>query len=175
MSFAILSLGLYFLSTVQVVRNPFDNIATETIYTKGDAFLRVALVKGDRPPLNTKELGSHLECAIHKYFTQVFGIMKMETALSLDLLRFHLVDLVTKPRQYLKEICSFLHLNCTEEYLKTCEDSIFSKLSQSRGLIEWRPDQLALVQELIDRVPWLRRYSFTQDNVSQHITYSEHP
>ena len=148
---------------LQVVRNPFDNIATEVIYRKGRADLRVELVNGDRPPLKLDEIGSRLECSIHKYFSQVYAIMKMETALSLDLLRLHLVDLVTKPRQCLKEICSFLHLNCTEEYLKTCEDSIFSKLSQSRGLIEWRPDQVALVQELIDRVPWLRRYSFTQD------------
>ena len=148
---------------LQVVRNPFDNIATEVIYRAGHASLRVALVNGSRPPLTQKEIGDRLECAIHKYFSQVFAIVKMETALDLDLMRFHLVDLVTKPRQYLQEICDFLHLDCTEDYLRTCEESIFSELSQTRGLIEWHPDQLALVQELIDVVPWLRRYSFTQD------------
>ena len=148
---------------LQVVRNPFDNIATEVIYRMGKADLRVELVDGSRPPLTLDEIGDRLECAIHKYFSQVFAIMKMETALDLDLMRLHLVDLVTKPRQYLQEICDFLHLDCTEDYLRTCEESIFSELSQTRGLIEWRPDQLALVQELIDEVPWLNRYTFTQD------------
>lgn len=146
-----------------MVRNPFDNIATEVIYRKGNANLRVELVSGERSPLRQDEIAVRLECAIHKYFSQVYAIIKMESALKLDLLRVHLVDLVNNPRQYMKEICTFLDLECTEEYLKQCEDTLFSELSQTRGLVEWRPDQSALVQELIDEVPWLRRYSFTHD------------
>ena len=145
------------------MRNPFDNIATDVIYKTGSADLRVELVMGNRSHLTQHQIGGHLECSIHQYFSQVFAIVKMETALDLDLMRLHLVDLVTKPQQYLQEICDFLHLDCTEDYLRTCEESIFSELSQTQGLIEWRPDQLALVQELIDEVPWLRRYTFTQN------------
>ena len=149
--------------SLQVVRNPFDNIATEVIYSKGKAPLRVKLVNRDRPPLTQEEMGPRLECAIHKYFSQIYAIIKMESALKLDLLRIHLADVVANPRKYLTKICNFLHLDCTEEYLKLCEETLFSELSQTRGFVEWRPDQIALVQELNVGVPWLRRYSFTQN------------
>ena len=150
-------------SPPQVVRNPFDNIATEVIYHLGNPTLRLALVNGDRPPLTLSEMGGALECATNKYFTQMLAISQMETALDLDLMRLHLVDLVTKPQQYLQEICDFLHLDCTEDYLRTCEESIFSELSQTRGLIEWHSEQKIFIQAWINQMPWLQRYSFTKD------------
>ena len=125
--------------------------------------LRLALVKGERPPLEKSELGQSLECASSRFFTTMFAIMEMETALNQDVLRVHLVDLITKPQQTLEEICSFLQLECTAEYMNTCEASLFSKLSQTRHLVQWDPAQKAYVEEHIAQVPWLQRYSFSNN------------
>ena len=148
---------------MQVVRNPFDNIATEIIYRIGKSNLRYALVNGEHPPLELREMGQFPKCATTRYFTQMVAISKMETALNLDILRVHLVDLVTKPRQTLEELCGFLHLECTEEYIETCEASIFSNLSQTRDLVQWNSAQKVSIEDWIAQVPWLQRYSFSKD------------
>lgn len=148
---------------LQVIRNPFDNIATEVIYGIGNAALRLALIKGEHPPLELSEMGQLPECAAKRYFTQMFAISQMETALNLDILRVHLVDLVTNTRETLQDICDFLHLECTEQYMRTCEASIFSELSQTRALVQWHPEHKASVEAWIKQIPWLQRYSFSKD------------
>lgn len=148
---------------MQVIRNPFDNIATEVIYEVGRASLRLALVRGEHPPLELSKVLQLLECATYRYFTQMFAISQMETTLNLDILRVHLVDLVTNTRQTLQDMCNFLHLECTEGYLETCEAAIFSNLSLSRNFVKWHPLQKTSIESRIKWIPWLRRYSFSKD------------
>ena len=133
------------------------------MYKTGRASLRVSLVEGRHPPLKLRELGQLPECTKSRYFTQMFAISHMETALNLSILRVHLVDLITDTRKTLQSICDFLHLECTEGYLKTCEASIFKELSQTKNMVEWYPELKTSVESWIKQIPWLQRYSFSKD------------
>ena len=144
---------------LQIIRNPYDNIATMTMFFQGGADKRKELVnEGGR--VNNSEL---LDFRIKAYFRNIRAVhgMQQNPSLQIDLHQLHLADLVHDPQNEMIKICKFLGVTCFNWYLETCREHIFSDLSKTRSKVEWSAEQIAKVQEEIDKIPWLRRYNFT--------------
>lgn len=126
------------LRFVQVTRNPFDNIAT-------------MVARSD----------TALEVVAEKYFRLAGNVVDLETALAPgELLSVRHEDLVRSPRPVLSELCRFLGVEPSEDYLDACAGIIFASPRQSRSSAEWDPGLVRRVQAQIDEVPFLAGYTF---------------
>jgi hypothetical protein len=146
---------------MQIVRNPFDNIATMTIYLQGGSDKRKELVNNGGQ-MDNSEL---LDFRIKAYFRNIHAVyhMQRDPEIKIDLHQLHLADLVKDPQGEVEKICDFLGVTCFDWYLKTCKEHIFSELSKTRDKVEWSEEQKAVVQAEIDKVPWLSRYTFESE------------
>ena len=141
-----------------MLRNPYDTITTDYVYKAGGAELNLKLknasmVQGDET----------LDCPIQIFFNRIRWIDRMKDTLKLDLYLVHLSDLIDQPREEMKKLCSFLHIKCSEDYLKLCEGAVFKESSKSRHKVQWTQEQINTVHSLIQQFPYLRRYLFTSD------------
>lgn len=144
---------------VEVVRNPYDNIATRLIYQVGNADLRYKLLVEGEGILNASAYD--VNCVFQRHFNQELALTEMVEQYNLDLHRVHLSDLIDQPREEMKKLCAFLHIKCSEDYLKLCEGAVFKESSKSRHKVQWTQEQINTVHSLIQQFPYLRRYSFT--------------
>ena len=153
----------------QVIRNPFDTIASAHIYKVGGAKLRVDLMQQPYPAETdlsstaSSQLASSrkLDCAIHNFFEHEAALEEMRTRMDLDILQVHLSDLVQSPSAELGRVCTFLDLDCGRHYLDACQAALFKELSRTREKVPWSQEQITAVEEQAAQVPSLRRYSFT--------------
>lgn len=159
------------LPRLQVIRNPFDTIASAHIYKVGGAKLRVDLMQQPDPAetdissMASSKLASSrkLDCAIHSFFEHVAALEELRTGMGLDILQVHLSDLVQSPSAELGRLCSFLDLDCGRQYLDICQAALFKELSRTREKVPWSQRQITAVEEQAAQVPSLRRYSFTSE------------
>ena len=85
----------------------------------------------------------------------------MITKLHLDVIQIHLSDLVFNPNRELNQLCVFLGLNCTKDFITKCENVLFKEPSRSRLKMDWTQEQIDMVMQLNQQVSFLKRYSFT--------------
>ena len=148
---------------MEVIRNPFDIIATDVIYKIGGAKERRKTVKSELK-ISGKEKNKTIACSISRYFENAFAMVKMVPELEMDVLQVHLTDLVTNPRRELQRMCDFLEVECMEEFLVNCENTLFKELSKSRTSIDWTDEQKRTIENHLKNIPFLRRYSFISDD-----------
>ena len=121
---------------IQIVRNPFDNIAT------------ISLRRGLEP-----------DTAIEQYRrnTQQIGRLRR---IADNLLTLRHESLIADPSSFLTACCHFLRVEPTDDYLSACAAIIYDKPNRSRHNITWTAAQKAAVQTLIDQTPFLHGYTF---------------
>ena len=147
---------------IEIIRNPFDIIATDVIYNLGGAKERQKVVNSE-VKISGKENNGVIACSIKKYFENAFAMVKMVPELEMDVLQVHLTDLVTNPRRELQRMCDFLEVECMEEFLVNCENTLFKELSKSRTSIDWTDEQKWRIENLAGEISLLTRYSFEND------------
>ena len=147
---------------IEIIRNPFDIIATDVIYNLGGARERQKVVNSE-VKISGKENNGVIACSIKKYFENAFAMVKMVPELQMDVLQVHLTDLVTNPRRELQRMCDFLEVECMEEFLVNCENTLFKELSKSRTSIDWTDEQKWRIENLAGEISLLTRYSFEND------------
>jgi len=126
------------LRFVQVVRNPFDTIATMMLRT-----------------------GRHFDSAYQEYFHNWEAVSILRSRLREN--EFLVVSheaLLADPQAELGRLCSFLGVDCDQGYLGACGGILYGAPSKSRDSIEWMPDQRATIEDHLAGIPELRRYSF---------------
>ena len=126
------------LRFVQVVRNPFDTIATMMLRT-----------------------GRSFESAFAEYFSNWDAVDALKRRLRAE--EFLVVGheaLLEDPRTELRRICAFLGVRCEDEYLEACAAILYPTPSRSRDLFQWTPEQRAMVAGRLDGIADLRGYSF---------------
>ena len=148
---------------IQVIRNPFDNIATDVIYKIGGDEERRKVVKSGVKISGEKRNGM-IARSMDIYFRRVFAMIKMVPELQMDVLQVHLTDLVANPRRELQRMCNFLEVKCMEEFLVNCENTLFKELSKSRTSIDWTDEQKRTIENHLKNIPFLKQYSFSSDN-----------
>jgi hypothetical protein len=135
------------LKAVNVIRNPFDNIATMAKRT----------VKWD---LNKVD-ASVLEKAKNEYLFLNQGVVQMENQLiSGEKLHLRSEELVAHPRETMTTLLNFLQLAPTDRFLAACEAKIFKKPRKPRWDVSWPYQLIEEVEELIENYPWFEGYNF---------------
>ncbi len=144
---------------MQVIRNPYDMIATQVIYRHFNS---------PEWKTNASVYTEDNKCKVHRsHVSEVIRtahtIQKIRKDLNLTVLEIHSADLVRKPRQTMERICQFLNVECYEEYLDKCVEKVFGKVSITRNLVEWTSDLLAKVENAIKDYSFFQRYTFYSD------------
>lgn len=145
------------LKAINVVRNPFDMIATLTLYRgSGMKDVKVQAAVGDKYDNYTL-----LQWATQLILSKAQSMHEIEMkTYNWDLMRMYSEDFIRDPKKVMVDLCKFLGLECTEEYLQQCAAKTFKSPSKSRHLIKWDQATIEWVNKAINKVPFLRRYSF---------------
>ena len=142
------------IKAIQVIRNPYDNIATSVLYkSKG---IKVATAKQSN---KTYEVDTSLiEHHIDKYFDLYRSIQMLRHKYNLNFMAVHGKDLIADPKTTILSMCNFLGVSCSDDYLEACDNKIFKTESKTRYKITWTKGLTATVQDNIMNFDSLKRY-----------------
>jgi hypothetical protein len=131
-------IGTASLKLAHVVRNPFDPIAVMTI-------------RGGRT----------FEDAIDRYFTNSDILTSLHEGLDPELIEIvRYEDMVAQPRVVLANMCRFLGVDYTDEYIEACAAVVRSEPERERTQVKWDGPVLAEIETRASRYPFLSGYSF---------------
>eukprot|EP00117_Sycon_ciliatum_P035731 scpid55018/ scgid0646/ len=143
---------------VHVIRNPFDNISTMLLRT-----LKARRTATKTSPINNAK---GLRGEILKYFQLAHLNVKFheDKRLFPNILDIHAKKLKKMPRKVLLELCRFLELECSENWLKACTAFVRPSTSRTRDLVVWPEDLKRMVRAEMENIPFLRgNYTFESD------------
>ena len=149
-----LSDPVYVSPCLQVVRNPFDIIATTYLYFEGGAELRSALRANPNMTVETDE--RVLDCVVERHVREVMSLTYLANSQLYSILRVYIEDMVMNPKEEILNLCKFLELECSQDYIDNCAAAIFPSSSKSRYKLQWTQRQSNRVIELINATPYLR-------------------
>ena len=141
---------------IQVTRNPFDMIATATLYGGSP-------VNGAKVPATPTHKFSNFKMLSSR--TSFFlglstALTQMVSDLNLSPHQVYCEDLIADPIGTMSGICQYLEVDCSEDYLQMCADKTFKNASESRHLVEWDPQLLSSLKQDIKQFPFFDRYTF---------------
>jgi hypothetical protein len=123
---------------IHVVRNPYDNIST----------------------IATRRRLS-LQDAIAHYFALCDTVATTKTQIpNTDLFEIRHEAFVANPHGLLQELCRFLGMEATDDYLEACAGIVFQAPRQTRTGAQWYYELIRLVQDNIARFPFLQGYRY---------------
>jgi len=132
---------------VNVLRNPFDNIAT-------------AVRKTRQQPGESRT--QHILRQADDYFWRFGAIDKIRQMFGDgSLCHLHGEDLLADPATEIAELCRFLDVDCEPAYVDACSAILFKKPQQTRHLIEWDEELIDRVQRGIAEQPLLAEHGYT--------------
>lgn len=145
------------LKVINVVRNPFDMIATLTLY-RGSRVKNVKVHATKEEKYNNSKV---LEWSTSVILSKAKAIYQIEQmSYNWSLIRIYSEDFIRDPKTVMKSLCTFIGLECTEDYLQLCANKTFKTVSASRHLIVWNPGIVEAINTVIQAIPFLNRYSF---------------
>ena len=71
-------------------------------------------------------------------------------------------ELILKPRETMKTICSFLGVTCNEDYLHQAENILFGKPSETRRTVVWKDEQKQRVYNEMKKYSFLQSFRFDE-------------
>jgi hypothetical protein len=126
------------VKVIQVVRHPYDNIAT--MFKRGTA---------------------PLEHQIELYFELSGTVDRIEAQMPADrFARVYLEDLIADTETELARLCRFLGVAPHADYLAACAGIVFANPRRTRDEAPWTPELRVEVDRGIAEHGWLHRYSF---------------
>lgn len=141
------------LRVIQVVRNPFDNIATMT--------------------RKTKQLGGELSNGVQHYFKLAQGAHRVRSQLKTnELILVRHEQLVADTHNVLGSICGRLGVQPTMDYLDACSSIVFPSAKKTRNSVRWPAKLIREVEEQIASDQLLAGYAFEEKPASD-VTESQ--
>ena len=148
------SIGIPIIA-IHVVRNPYDMIATNSLYrlSKVKATRASDLVYGKlRPGL------SMLTEEAQRVFKQANSVENFSK--NSPVVEIHIEDYIKDPKTAILKICNGLGLPCPEDYVQECYNKAYRSVSRSRDLIEWEPEVIDSIQENMKKLHFFHGYTF---------------
>ncbi|KAJ7380725.1 hypothetical protein OS493_007098 [Desmophyllum pertusum] len=142
----ILGIPLKFL---HVIRNPFDVISTWVLRLL-NARLRV---NDGKTKINSSWA---VDNAIKSFFELIETNERIRQLYGHAVLDVLSHELILKPRETMKTICTFIGVTCNEDYLYQAENIMFGKPSHTRRTVVWTEEQK---QRVLNE---MKKYSFLQ-------------
>ena len=129
---------------VHVYRNPYDNITT-------------MFKKKDRK--KTKLLD--FEGTINYYFElcETIDILKKNIPIQ-DVFDLQHEALIDNPQKKLQELCHFLDLEASNDYLNDCASILFKSPHKTRETIQWNEKHIELVKNKMMKFDFLQKYCY---------------
>jgi len=156
-AFSTLKSHFDFIKVIHVIRNPYDNIATEVFYHIF-SIPKFADVKKNNETLEVRS--SIIQQHTVDYFACHKAIVNAQQIYQLDILEVHGRDLIDETKETMMNMCSFLGVNCSHNYLEICSNKVFKSESKTRHLIKWTNNQIKEIQASIEKYSSLKRYTF---------------
>lgn len=148
------------LKVIKVIRNPYDMIATLSLY-RGSPINDVKVEASAENKYDNQEI---IQSAADTIIDKAYYLHLMEQEdYDWEMIRVYSEDFIRNPKEIMGTICRFLTLDCTEDYLQQCADKTFKSVSKSREVIVWDPAVKTLVENAIRDIPFFNRYSFDSD------------
>ena len=94
------------------------------------------------------------------YFKLVDQNVQLRKRYGKNVLDVHYTSFIRQPKVWLKTICEFLELYCSEHYLNECVKIIFNKETYTRRYIVWPDEFKRKVMDKIKEVDFLNGLSF---------------
>ena len=146
------------IHVLHIVRNPYDIIATSALY------------RDSRGPGKLNSSKDHiydnsdaLRAKTHFLFRLAQAIEMMTKQFHLNILQLHSEDLIRDPNRSLQRICSFLEVDCLEDYLEQCSEKMYKSVSRTRDKVVWPQKILDMVESNKKRFSFFRDYTFEDD------------
>lgn len=128
---------------VHIIRNPFDNIAAMAMRRAEKGY-----------PLE-------IETDIRRYFEDCKAVMAVKAlAGASEVFDIKHEDFVENPRKNLNELCRWLGVESSVDYLEACSSIVFDSPHKRRHKLEWGSDTQKEIQENISLYPFLQGYDF---------------
>ena len=143
---------------IRVVRNPYDNIATDSVYHCG----LVKALKEMRSLENTSLLQvpkTALSGSAMGYFRLYFASEKVKAAAD-KTTDVHCSDLIDNPREEIIKLCEFLEVQCSEDYISKCASHVFTEESHTSKLINWPSEVKESIQKKLDSISVFKAYNY---------------
>jgi hypothetical protein len=126
------------LRVVHVVRNPFDTIASRR-----------------------KLVDTWQEYGIEKFFANADDVELIAEMLDeSEFFRLHHEDHVSNTADVLSDLCEFLGVDASDDYLSACEEFVFESPRQTRHDSEWTDDEIERIERKNQEYDWLEQYTF---------------
>jgi hypothetical protein len=123
---------------LHVIRNPYDPIS-------------VMMVRGKRT----------FEQALEHYTTSCEILVGLRKQIgSPNIHPVHYEEFIGAPQSRLAEICTFLGLEASEEYLTACAGILRPAPDRARDMVAWEQKWIAAVKETVSRFDFLDGYTF---------------
>lgn len=130
---------------IHVVRNPFDNITTMATMAQRKA----------------KQNSLDIWGTIDRYFSVCESVMKVTAMVDqVDLYDLRQEDFIQDPKGQLRNLCLWLGVEPSLDYLEACSSIVFESPQKSRYKIEWSEDLKQEVESRMRSFPFLEGYSF---------------
>ena len=105
--------------------------------------------------------GADLEYGINSYFRKCQTVAYLKTQISSnDILDVRHESLIADPHPVLKELCNFLGVEVTKDYLDDCASIVFKSPKKTRFNLQWTNESIELVKNKIDKFEFLKGYSY---------------
>ncbi len=146
------------LYILHVIRNPYDMAATDVLYkiSHQPQGVKKEGISETNKYNNPSKLSKHIDLIAKR----AEAILEMIDKYNMRVLELHNCDFVLHPKETLQKICSFLDIDCPEDYLEECDEKTFKQVSKTRNYLVWDTEHLRQVEELTKTYPFFRRYSF---------------
>ena len=72
-------------------------------------------------------------------------------------------ELISKPKETMNTICTFLGVTCSEDYLQQAESILYGKPSVTRTAVVWTEEQKQRVQDEMKKYSFLQSFSYEEE------------
>ena len=143
---------------IRVVRNPYDNIATDSVYKHGlkEKLKEMRSLENTSLPQVPK---TALSKSAVEYFRLYFASEKVKAAAD-KTIDVHCSDLIDNPKEEIIKLCEFLEVQCSEDYISKCASHVFTEESHTSKLINWPPEVKESIQHKLDSIPLFKAYNY---------------
>jgi len=148
-------------------RNPYDIVAAQHLTDLRDVkLIRNVRHFRDYEPADSEKYGlAPLSPERRSAFDWLFEVAdKLTKVLSMfseaEVLLVRHEDLIASPKDKLRNICAFLDVQCTEDYLDSCAAVVYPSPHKTRLKVQWTAEEIEQVAAAIEKYPWFEGYTF---------------
>ena len=129
------------LKLLHVIRNPYDNIST----------------------ICRRRRGHDLAAAVDFYFRLCETNAQVRQLVDAKhVIEIRLESVIEDPRRALRELCAFVGVEPSNDYLEACSSIVFKSPRRSRHDVQWSDELKRTVADQIERFPFLHGYRYDE-------------